>query len=253
MVRKCSQQFKENLAEMMASFIFVFVGGAVVAVTGDIDSDGMECSRVLTVALTDGFLFYSCVALCTKLCGGKGGYGNAALTAALCALDFWGDGYRQLFAHFKVFARHVLTQTVGAALGALLLVLAVPRALVGTERTGGPYLLFPAHTPGGGMTWMSASVLSILLTWIFVMVVMAQRNNNEQSKPSLLLCLCYTVVRMLAFPLTLDPLNPVRTTAHAILAGRFDATLILFVMAPMVGAVLGVISFVTIHATPDAA
>jgi len=221
---------KENLpallfSEFLACMLFVFFGGAIVAITGDITSEGFTCSRVITVAVTDGLIFYALVYLTMKLGGGRGGYFNPSLTFALAMVDLYLDKNWCLHAA-RAFA-HVMAQTLGGFVGALLILATIPNVLSGLEKTGAP-------VPNFGETSGSVFLLSFFLSFFLVLVVLTVRSNEER-KSSLIIAFAYIALRLLAFPLSFDTLNPARSFAHAVVSGKFTY-LATYLFAPIFGA-----------------
>mmetsp|Transcript_35792 Transcript_35792/g.70275 ORF Transcript_35792/g.70275 Transcript_35792/m.70275 type:complete len:271 (+) Transcript_35792:33-845(+) len=221
---------KENLpallfSEFLACLLFVFFGGAVVSVTGDITSEGMTCHRIVLVALTDGLIFYALIYLTMKLGGGRGGYFNPCLTLALGMVDMYLD--KNWCLHLARAFAHVTAQTFGAIIGALLLLATVPNVLSGLEKTGAP-------VPNLGESSLAAFMLSFFLSFFVVLVVLTVRSNEER-KSSIIVAFAYIAVRLISFPLSFDTFNPARSFAHAVVSTKFSYLGIYF-FGPCLGA-----------------
>jgi len=233
-------QFSVYFSELIGTLFFVFVAGCAVSVTGNIDSESMNCSRVLTVALIDGFLFYGIIFITMKISHGQSGYCNPALTFSLSLVDMYLDPARKRF-HFSRFLQFFGVQMVGAVIGAGLVILAVPDTLSGIEKGG-------VVRPNIQETIIRAVILEIFLSAFLVLVVLSVR-ANEKRFSSLLLAFAYTCVRLLSFPLIGDSLNFARNFAHVVYSLSLSDWQYLWIslLSPAVGVLLGTSSFLFLH------
>lgn len=174
-----------------------------------------------------------------KLTRGRSGYFNSALTLSLCLVDLYLDRGHAVSVHVGRALAHIIVQILGALLGAVLIVLLVPFALDGVEKTGvgGPAL--------SGMTWLGAFLLDYMFSAFLVFMLLSVR-NNENKKSSMLLLFCMIVTRMILFPLTGSTLNPARAIAHGIIGQGFSY-LWIFVIAPVCGAITATAGFIWMH------
>lgn len=147
-------------------------------------------------------------------------------------------------------AGYVGAQVGGATLGAWLL------RLIATHRPGGPPVDlaangFAAHSPGSYGV-VSAFVLELVLTWVFVLVILAvtDRRVSEGFAP-IAIGLCLTLIHLVGIPVTNLSVNPARSTGTALMSSpwAFDQ-LWLFWAAPAVGAALGALLYQALWASP---
>lgn len=69
-----------SIPEFFATLLFTFMGGAVVFITGSIVNDAVTSHRVLTVAITDGFMYYGFLYMAMKLSYSSSGFLNPYVT-----------------------------------------------------------------------------------------------------------------------------------------------------------------------------
>jgi len=226
-------------AEMMAALFFVFMGGTALTVTGVLESENRSFLRIITVALVDGFVFYSLVYMVMKLTRGRSGYFNSALTASLCLVDLYLDSGHKMSMHIGRAVAHIVVQIIGSLLGAVLIVLLVPFALDGVEKTG---IAAPALE---GLGSAGAFMLDYIFSAFLVTLLLSVR-NNENKKSSVLLMLAMSLCRLVLFPATGSTLNPSRALAHAIVGGVLKDVWI-FIVAPILGAATATGAFIWMH------
>lgn len=184
-------------------------------------------------------MFYSLVYMVMKLTRGRSGYFNSALTVSLCLVDLYLDRGHAMSVHIGRALAHVIVQLLGALLGAVLIVLIVPFALDGVEKTGTGAPALADMSAGG------AFFLDYFFSAFLVLMLLAVR-NNENKKSSMLLMFAMVVTRLILFPTTGSTLNPARAIAHAIIGNGFDY-LWIFVFAPVCGAITATAGFIWMH------
>jgi hypothetical protein len=81
-----------------------------------VENEAINCTRAVTVAFVDGFLFYTVIFLTMKLSHGAGGYYNPAISLSLSMTDIYlePDGWRR---HLIRFATFLVAQIAGAITG----------------------------------------------------------------------------------------------------------------------------------------
>jgi len=230
-----------HFAEFLGCLLFTYVGGGAVSVTGVVENEAVNCTRAVTIAMVDGFLFYALIFLTMKLTHGQGGYYNPSITFALALTDTYLDpqGWRKHFIRLGTFA---ISQLMGAIIGALLILASVPGILTnGVERTGISF-------PNLGESLGRAFVLESLLSFFLILVVLSVR-SNEKRHSSFLLAFAYICCRLVIFPLTGGTLNVARSFGHTIAAGGIQAWKYIWVsaLAPMLGGFLAAATFLFLH------
>lgn len=231
-----SSLWKQGLAELVGAFMFTFVSAAAVVSSGKYASEATDSSRVVAVALTEGFAFYAIVNLTMRLASGFGGYFNPALTLALSALDMKFDG--RVLQHTWRFVFFLVAQLAGATGGAFFTLLALPDPLSGEEKTG---VSRPFNHVTFQATSLQAFAVEAMLGLFFTLVVFSVR-RNEKRRSSLVLALAYAAVRIVSFPLSGGYVNPARSFASGVVGGGLDILWVYLFGAPA-GALVGVLFF----------
>jgi aquaporin Z len=132
---------------------------------------------------------------------------------------------------------YVVAQIVGAIVAGALLKLMVVAGGV-TDQTGG----LGTNSWGKTVNLFGALVIEILLTALLVMVVLLVTHADATPGfAGLAIGLVLTVIHLVGIPLTGTSVNPARSIGPALFAGG-DALgqLWLFIVAPLIGAVLAV-------------
>ena len=105
---------------------------------------------------------------------------------------------------------------------------------------------YDAGSPGG-YSLVSALVAEIVLTGFFVIVILG--STSKRGVPAgfapIAIGLALTLIHLISIPVTNTSVNPARSTAVAVISGNALAIqqLWLFWVAPIIGALLGAVSF----------
>jgi glycerol uptake facilitator-like aquaporin len=134
---------------------------------------------------------------------------------------------------------HIVVQIFGSLLGAILIVLIIPGALDGLEKTG------VSSVAIGPLTVVGALTLEVVCSFFLTFLLLSVR-NNENKKTSILLVFAIILVRIILFPTTGSTLNPARALAHAIIGDTWTSGWI-FILAPIVGATAATGAFIWMH------
>lgn len=215
--------------EFLGTMMLTFLGGAIVAVTGDssIENGSVTIPRALAVALVDGFLFYGLVYITMKLSNQTSGYLNPAFSAGLGVVNMYARANRW---HIVRIIAYMVAQIAGAMVGVGMIVAMVPGVLSRPlEKTGAPVLI-DENAP-----WAAFGLTTVLT--VFLMFVTLSVRNNEGRMTSLLLCFAYIAARLIVYPLCGGTLNPARALAHATVGG--DNKIWSFVWIDISGSMLG--------------
>lgn len=143
---------------------------------------------------------------------------------------------------------YVIAQLLGAiAAAAVLYVVATgkPGAELGGFASNG----YGEHSPGGyGL--VSALVIEVVLTAIFLIVILGATAQRAASGfAGLAIGLCLTLIHLIAIPVTNTSVNPARSTGPALFAPSWAVSeLWLFWVAPLAGAALGALIYRTLLA-----
>jgi aquaporin Z len=147
---------------------------------------------------------------------------------------------------------YIVAQVVGAALaGAVLYVIASGAA--GFDVTKGfASNGYGAHSPGG-YSMTAALVCEVVMTMFFLIVILGATDKRAPAGfAPIAIGLALTLIHLISIPVTNTSVNPARSTGVALFAGGWAIEqLWLFWLAPIVGAVLGALTYRAIAAEPN--
>jgi aquaporin Z len=103
---------------------------------------------------------------------------------------------------------------------------------------------YDAHSPGG-YSLISAFVTEIAMTFVFLFVIMGATDARApKGFAPIAIGLCLTLIHLISIPVTNTSVNPARSTGPALFVGGWAIQqLWLFWVAPIVGAVLGGVTY----------
>ncbi|MCB0475991.1 MAG: aquaporin Z [Flavobacteriaceae bacterium] len=215
---------KKFLAEMLGTFVLVFIGcGSAVIAGGNVGFLGIAFAfgiSVLTMVYAIGAI--------------SGCHINPAITVAM------------LFAgkiSGKDAGGYMLFQVIGAILGAGVLYL-VAQGLPGYDIAVnglGQNGYGTASPEDYDMT--AAFVAEVVLTAIFLLVIFGATHKDAPGKfAGLAIGLALTMIHIVGIPITGTSVNPARSIGPAIfVGGQAISQLWLFIVAPVLGGILGAI------------
>ena len=207
-------------AELIATFLFVFLGPGVVVVTGMM-SGGMDASRLVAIAVGHGLAIMLLVSAIGHI---SGGHINPAVTFAAWLTKRISSTDA---------AAYVVAQLAGAALGALLLGAVVVGAIGDGAGTLG------THGLGAGIEPWEGVVIEIVLTFALVLVVFgaAMDKRGIANVAPLAIGLVVLVDHLVGVPLTGASMNPARSFGPALIANSWADHWVYWV-GPLAGAAL---------------
>lgn len=210
------------VAECLGTFILVFAGTGAVAID---EVTGGSVSHV-GIALTFGLVVLAMIYAVGDV---SGAHLNPAVT-----LGFWVS--RRLSGQWVV--PYTVSQVVGALVASALL-----------------WLLFPA-SPTLGATLpagpaMQSFVLEIVLTWVLMFVILSVSVGPKEKGVQAGIAVGSVIAfeALFAGPISGASMNPARSLAPALVAGRLDG-LWVYLTAPFLGACLAVLSCRCVHDSP---
>lgn len=221
------QRAKKYFSEFIGTLVLVFMGCGSAVFLGTEVGGGH-----LAVALAFGL---SIVAMAYVIGGVSGCHINPAVSLSMLiskkmtVVDFLG---------------YVVSQVAGAIAGAGLLHILLSMTGI-TDLTGGLGSNgLAAVGIGGGF------MVEIILTFIFVFVILGVVSDSAKgSVAGVVIGLSLTFVHIVGIPLTGTSVNPARSIGPAIFAGGAALTdLWVFILAPLIGAVLATVVFICIKA-----
>lgn len=215
---------KKYIAEMLGTFILVFVGcGTIVFSAGTVGPVG--------IALAFGLGLTAAIYMVGHVSG-------AHLNPAV-SLGFFASGRMS----FKDLVEYILFQLIGASLASYVILLVVkgrgvPFDLLAEglgQNTWGADTMF-------GFQMCSAIIFELVATFIFVRVIL-QVTKGECCVAGLIIGLTLAVLLLLGMQITGGSLNPARSFGPAIfVGGRALGHLWLFLVVPSIGGALAGLS-----------
>jgi len=220
------EMFKKYIAELIGTMVLVFMGCGAAVVLGA----GVGVGH-LAVALAFGL---SIVAMAYVVGPVSGCHVNPAVSLAMFLL-------KKL--NLKDFIGYVIAQIAGATIGAALLKMLVAFGVADKTLPGG--LGTNAVAGAGGIG--GAIVVEIILTCIFVFVILGVTSDpGKGGVAGIVIGLTLTFVHIVGIPLTGTSVNPARSFGPAIFAGGAAfSDLWVFILAPLVGAAVAAIVWIT--------
>jgi len=217
-----SDSFKKYIAEFVGTAVLVFMGcGSAVFLGADV------AGGHLAVALAFGL---SIVAMAYVIGNVSGCHINPAVSLAVF-LDKRMSG--------ADFVGYVISQLFGGIVGAALL--KVLSGIAEIDKTGGLGSNLVAGAGGFG----GALLVEVVLTFIFVLTILGvTADSTKGSVAGIVIGLTLTFVHIVGIPLTGTSVNPARSIGPALFTGGAALTdLWVFILAPLVGAVLAALVY----------
>ncbi len=205
---------KKYIAETLGTFILVFCGTAAMAVNEVYNGSVTHVG----IGITWGFIVIAMIYAFGDI---SGAHFNPAVTIAFA--------YAKKFS-WKEVPKYVVFQLIGAVMASIMV----------------RYLFPDSETLGGTRTvliWHKAFVMEFLLTFFLMVVIINVSTGSKET--GILAGIAIGGVVMLealfAGPVTNASMNPVRSFAPALISGYWK-DLWLYILAPILGALAGVIS-----------
>ncbi|HSF85678.1 MAG TPA: aquaporin [Acidimicrobiia bacterium] len=225
-----TDQVRRLLAELLGTFVLVFMGGLAILAAGVIRVQPIELQQTLGVAVAARdaadlvvIAFGFGLALLAGLFAFgeiSGGHFNPAVSLGIL-LDQRID--------VATFVQYVVAQIAGALLAGLALLWASSQAAVASTAT------IPAPGVGAG----SAILLEVILTAIFVAVILKVTASDRNGLMAFLgISLTLVVIHLASAPLTGTSVNPARSLGPAVIGNDYTSVWV-YLIAPFVGAGVG--------------
>ena len=216
------EAWRATLAELIATFLFVFLGAGSVIVSGGLPNGELDAARLLLIAIAHG----SGIALLAYATANiSGGHINPAVTFAAVITKKVGPTRGLMF---------VAAQLVGAVAGALLLLATIPEA---ADTNLGAHALGTEVSVGMGLL-MEVAVTFVLVFVIFATAVDPRGMGNLAP---LAIGLTVLVGHLVAVPITGASMNPARSFGPALVAGEWTDQWIYWVGPLLGGAIAGLL------------
>ncbi len=138
---------------------------------------------------------------------------------------------------------YIVAQVIGAVLaGGVLYLIATgkPGADLGGFASNG----YDAHSPGG-YSLFAAFLTEVVMTMFFLIVILGATDERAPAGfAPIAIGLCLTLIHLVSIPVTNTSVNPARSTGVAVYVGGWALSqLWLFWVAPIVGAILGAVTY----------
>lgn len=221
---------KKYIAEMIGTFSLVLFGCGTAVVAG-MSSVGPAGAGLLGISIAFGF---AVVAMAYAIGGVSGCHINPAVTVGVLAA-----GRMEV----KDAIGYIISQCIGAILGAGVLYLIVSGRpgfemgewALGSNGWGEGYL--------GAYNTTSAFVIETVMTFLFLFVILAVTSKfGNGTMAGLAIGVTLMLIHLVAIPVTGTSVNPARSLGPALFAGGMALQqLWLFILAPIVGAVLAAV------------
>ena len=223
---------KKYLAELIGTFSLVLFGcGAAVIAGGNLPS--ISGIGLLGISIAFGF---AVVAMAYAIGGISGCHINPAVTIGVLAA-----GKMEM----KDAVGYIVAQCIGAILGAGVLYLiqtgkpgfTMGEWALGSNGWGEGYL--------AGYNTLSAFVIEMVMTFLFIFVILGTTSKfGNGAMAGLAIGITLMLIHLVAIPVTGTSVNPARSLGPALFAGgKALAQLWLFIVAPIIGALLAAIAW----------
>lgn len=141
-------------------------------------------------------------------------------------------------------APYIAAQVLGAVLAAAVLYVIASGAAGFDVTKGFASNGYAEHSPGG-YSLVSALVIEIVMTMFFLIIIMGATDERApKGFAPIAIGLALTLIHLVSIPVTNTSVNPARSTGVALFVGDWAvAQLWLFWVAPIVGGILGAVTY----------
>jgi aquaporin Z len=212
---------KKYLAELLGTFVLVFVGTGAAVIAG-------KSIGFLGIALAFGLAVLAMVYAIGPI---SGCHINPAITIAMLV-----NGK----INSKDAGMYIICQCIGAILASALLFAVISGLPAYNIATDGLAQNGYGSASPGGFSMLSGLIAEVIITFIFLMVIFGATSKAAPAGfAGIAIGLTLTMLLLVAIPVTSGSLNPARSLGPAIFAGTTALSqLWLFIIAPIIGAVL---------------
>lgn len=139
---------------------------------------------------------------------------------------------------------YIAAQVLGAILAAAVLYVIASGAAGFDVAKGFASNGYGEHSPGG-YSLVSALVIEIVMTMFFLIIIMGATDERApKGFAPIAIGLALTLIHLISIPVTNTSVNPARSTGVALFVGDWAvAQLWLFWVAPIVGGILGAVTY----------
>lgn len=221
---------RKYLAELLGTMFLVFFGcGTAVAISKYVTEQQLVAPQIwswLIIALAFGLALVAIIAIFGRV---SGAHVNPAVSIA-CLID----GRMNL----RDCVCYIAAQIIGGCAGASIL-----SFIWGSTESLGANLYETQSALGAMVTTEVAFVVELILTFVFVLTVLAA-TKKENNSSGVVIGLTLTLVHIFGIPFTGTSVNPARSIGPALFTdGVALEQLPLFIIAPVVGGVLAALLY----------
>jgi aquaporin Z len=147
---------------------------------------------------------------------------------------------------------YIAVQVLGGIAGAAILYIIASGKTGFTTSAGFASNGYGEHSPGG-YSLMAAFVCEVVMTGMFLLIIMGATDKRApQGLAPIAIGLGLTLIHLISIPVTNTSVNPARSTSVAIFVGGWaTGQLWLFLVAPIIGAILGGIIYRCLGSNDD--
>jgi len=146
---------------------------------------------------------------------------------------------------------YIVAQVLGAIVAGAVLYL-VASGTAGFDISKGFALNGYGEHSGGGYSLLAALVCEVVMTMFFLIVILGATDSRAPAGfAPIAIGLALTLIHLISIPVTNTSVNPARSTGVAVIAGGWALEqLWLFWVAPIVGALLGAVTYRSMAGRP---
>ena len=211
------------LAELLGTFLFFAIGMSSIQAVGAL---GADAPKLVVVPLAFGLGLLAAIFAFGHI---SGGHFNPAVSIAMTI-----DGRLSPMDALG----YIVSQVIGAIGASALILVLWNKAAVAATITA----------PGSGFSDIQALILETVLTAIFLLVILAS-TKHASALAALAIPLTLVAIHLVAVPFTGSSVNPARSIAPALLGGDLSK-LWIYLVAPVVGAVIAALIYRALQRTP---
>lgn len=201
---------RKYLAELIGTFILVVVGSLSI-----VAAKAMDAPVLVVVPFGFGLALLAAIQTAGYV---SGGHFNPAVTLG-AFLD------RRIDATNAI--GYVVAQVIGAIAASGVVLLVADQAAVQSTASG-----FPDGKAA------SAVIVEVVLTAVFLLVILTVTKRSP-NHAGFAIPLTLTVCHFAGIPFSGSSVNPARSLGPALVGGTLDSTILVYLIAPLVGAAIG--------------
>ena len=144
---------------------------------------------------------------------------------------------------------YIIAQIIGGVVGAAILYV-IASGKVGFDASASGFAAngFGEHSPGG-YSMISGLITEVVATAFFLFIILSSTDKKAPAGfAPIAIGLALTLIHLVTIPVTNTSVNPARSIGPAIFVGGWAMEQVwLFIVGPIVGAVIGALTYKSIH------